>query len=654
MCLSALTQLYVYISIGIISSTIRFFGATRIHQLLTRGRSLTAPIAHSAWTVSRWAYLNALSSSSQRFIHTSMSSSPDSHNRGMASAEYSGVASSSSPKRQDNTQVFRESAKRDCEVLDRTIFDKTLHLVALRIPAKLCTEYLKVLKDIVFSRSRMKRIFNDDGGSDGKGKGNKDKRLILLNPDISMEHFKGAAGGSGEPSTLLTQHHLDFCSQNGGEPVPFDLKLGYDNLAVDEVLKKLLPAGSEVPSSFEQVGHVAHINIREELLPYKAIIGQVLLEKNAPQIKTVVNKVGEITNEFRTFPMEVVAGVDDLQVTLKESGAQFSFNFAEVYWNSRLQMEHKRIIDLIRTSAATSARSGRVLVVADLMAGVGPFAVPLAMKPPQAKPAAKKGKYSFTENREEDQVQQQQQQQQQQKKKNNKNSKSSSTETAAVMVQVHANDLNPKSVEALVQNAVLNKIKHIQLIRTDDYSKSESDSSSSNCSSELVALHVYNQCGRAFLRNLAIRDKQLPQEVLMNLPANATDFLDAMIGIGVLAGLDKIDDPANTRDHIMPRVHVYGFSTAEDPVLDMAQRACTTMGCKVSDLGERSTDSSNVASREKNTWAGHQVRDVAPKKLMICLSFYLPHCVAFADPPAEVTVTNSRSKRKRGGEQGVN
>jgi hypothetical protein len=39
-------------------------------------------------------------------------------------------------------------------------------------------------------------------------------------------------------------------------------------------------------------------------LPYKHLIAQVILDKN-PTIKTVVNKIGNIETEFRTFPMEV-------------------------------------------------------------------------------------------------------------------------------------------------------------------------------------------------------------------------------------------------------------------------------------------------------------------------------------------------------------
>lgn len=41
------------------------------------------------------------------------------------------------------------------------------------------------------------------------------------------------------------------------------------------VTQRLLPDGLEVPSAFESVGHIAHLNLRNELLPYKHLIGQV-------------------------------------------------------------------------------------------------------------------------------------------------------------------------------------------------------------------------------------------------------------------------------------------------------------------------------------------------------------------------------------------
>ena len=43
-------------------------------------------------------------------------------------------------------------------------------------------------------------------------------------------------------------------------------------------MKQVLPAGVETPSSFEMVGHIAHLNLRDAQLPYRFIIGQVLLD----------------------------------------------------------------------------------------------------------------------------------------------------------------------------------------------------------------------------------------------------------------------------------------------------------------------------------------------------------------------------------------
>jgi tRNA (guanine37-N1)-methyltransferase len=91
------------------------------------------------------------------------------------------------------------------------------------------------------------------------------------------------------------------------------------------------------------------------------------LDKN-PAIRTVINKVDDVgaENEFRTFKYELLAGPDDLTVEVSEGGCTFKFDYSAVYWNSKLSNEHQRLVGLFKPGE----------VVADVMAGIGPFAVP--------------------------------------------------------------------------------------------------------------------------------------------------------------------------------------------------------------------------------------------------------------------------------------
>lgn len=75
----------------------------------------------------------------------------------------------------------------------------------------------------------------------------------------------------------------------------------------------------EIPGSFETVGHVAHINLRDSALPYKKLIGRVLLDKNGPRIRSIVNKVGTIENTYRVQQLELLAGDPCLEVRRKRT-----------------------------------------------------------------------------------------------------------------------------------------------------------------------------------------------------------------------------------------------------------------------------------------------------------------------------------------------
>lgn len=102
-------------------------------------------------------------------------------------------------------------------------------------------------------------------------------------------------------------------------------------------------------------------------MPYKNIIAEIIVDKN-PSIRTVINKVDNVgtESEFRTFAYEVLAGPDDLNVEVSEAGCVFKFDYSKVYWNTKLGTEHQRIAGLFKPGE----------VVADVMAGIGPFAVP--------------------------------------------------------------------------------------------------------------------------------------------------------------------------------------------------------------------------------------------------------------------------------------
>lgn len=264
-------------------------------------------------------------------------------------------------------------------MLDKAKFVELVNTLAVRVPAKMCSVFLqdKTLRGLLLNRPSQQCVLKDPVDPSA--------RLILLSESI---------GDVAEHDALRAA--VDRCAL--GPPSLYKLVLDFDQLSYDSIIRKIVPEGLDLPSSFETVGHIAHLNLKDELLPYKFQIGQLVMEKNK-QIRTVVNKLGSIHNEFRVFDMEVIAGVEQFHTVVKEHGCLFKLNFKQVYWNSRLSSEHQRVVhDLAPDS-----------VVCDMFCGIGPFAIP----------AAKRG------------------------------------------VRVLANDLNPRSAEFLKDNIRLNHVEHL-------------------------------------------------------------------------------------------------------------------------------------------------------------------------------------------------
>ena len=115
------------------------------------------------------------------------------------------------------------------------------------------------------------------------------------------------------------------------------------------------------------------MNLRPPHLPYKYHIGSVILSKTASQgITTIVNKLDTIgDSKYRNFQMEVIAGEENnFIVTQQHLDCVFTFDFSKVYWNTRLETEHRRLVEMFGVGEA----------VCDVFAGVGPFAVPAGRK----------------------------------------------------------------------------------------------------------------------------------------------------------------------------------------------------------------------------------------------------------------------------------
>jgi tRNA (guanine37-N1)-methyltransferase len=486
-------------------------------------------------------------------------------------------------------------------------FDSTVVYPALIVSAKETSSIRKQLGKLVLRKPKTRSVYSleDDEQKEGR-----DERKIVLNlPDDpqngNSQMNKEDPNNTTFDAIFQTQVLQDLVQQEQEQyrRSTMPLTQSYDDLTVDQVLAKILPIPvEEISSSFEQVGHLAHLNLPSEILAYKYIIGKVILDKNQPRITTVVNKIGTIQNEFRTFPMEIIASDSSTHdnhntdndsvyhVNLKEGGCTFHLNFKTVYWNSRLQQEHNRLVNLIASEGqSTGDRNGDLgkrgtkrknpnqqllteankqddsaskssttiarpkTIVADIMAGVGPFAVPLTTR--------HKSQHEH--------------------------------------VIVHANDLNPESFKYLLQNAKVNKCAPDRLIS-------------------------YNMDGRAFIHAVnANPDIPYVDHIIMNLPAIATEFLDAFRGWtkpssssttsgGVASDCEK------QQQTLLPTVHVHCFEVkdvdeARQNVIDRCEAA---LGCTLP------SDSLSI----------HLVRDVSPKKNMLCVTFPLPAAVSGLSP----------------------
>lgn len=162
-------------------------------------------------------------------------------------------------------------------IIDPKQFTTTVELVALVVHASKTNLAMQQLKPFIFDRPKMKSVLSPEvtPGMEGAfDPASGPHRAVLLGEEVSAAALRivssqrdGSDLLSGLPDEVRhwTQVH------GGGRAIKHVLTLGYELLTVEQVLRKILPMEvTEIPSAFETAGHVAHLNLREEVSHFRS------------------------------------------------------------------------------------------------------------------------------------------------------------------------------------------------------------------------------------------------------------------------------------------------------------------------------------------------------------------------------------------------
>ncbi|KAI9927806.1 hypothetical protein ASPWEDRAFT_52354 [Aspergillus wentii DTO 134E9] len=471
----------------------------------------------------------------------------------------------SKPLSSDLPAMFRPPVNRAMRVLDRSFFRKTVPLSAATVFKN--SDISKVRGELTKSRDLL-ALPRLNCIRELKGADEVVRKALLLREDVKHDD---TATWSPKISELVEKGTVGLGL--------YDLELDYDYWTYAEIISSILPEEElhDAPVGFTQVGHVLHLNLREQFLPYKYLIAEILKDKNK-SIRTVINKTEDVGShsQFRTFPFELLIGDEDMNVVQHEQDCEFHFDYSRVYWNSRLETEHRRLVE----------KFGQGEMVCDVMAGVGPFAVPAGKK----------------------------------------------------KIFVWANDLNPHGWEVMQDAVKRNKVQEFVSPFNKDGREFIRWSAKALLEEEPVTVTIKPKARREKRRKTENEQEPVapapPPQVfnrptifghyVMNLPATAIEFLDAFPGL--YAGKEELFAPHTSTP--LPMIHVYCFSGHSenelDDHIDICERVSERIGYKITP-----EDRVGGSGNQELELAIHNVRLVSPKKQMFCASFRLPKEVAF-------------------------
>jgi len=251
--------------------------------------------------------------------------------------------------------------------LNLSTFSKEITVPAIRLDARHCSDVHVELRKHLLNLPNLKIVRKDP---DDPSK----RRILLASKDVEEgDNLRSMIrNGSNEHMCGPDDVHQNvqrFAEKYDGSIVSEKVLLTHHNLGANEMMRELLPENVTVPTGFQQIGHIAHLNLKEEHFPFKHLIAQVILLKSA-HIKTVVNKVGQIDNKLRVPEFEVLAGTPNMSTEVKQHDLVFKLDYSKVYWNSRLDHEREVLVEGFKPDDE----------VWDVFAGIGPFALVAAMK----------------------------------------------------------------------------------------------------------------------------------------------------------------------------------------------------------------------------------------------------------------------------------
>ena len=130
------------------------------------------------------------------------------------------------------------------KVIDKELFKKNISMPYVSIKdSKDFQNFSRNYKNLYIRMPHFKPVIHEED------KGFK----VYLNPDkVTEENI---------PSNLKLEYE--------------DYVLNYDNFTHHDILRAILPEEVENISGFSTIGHLIHLNLRSEALPYKEIIGKV-------------------------------------------------------------------------------------------------------------------------------------------------------------------------------------------------------------------------------------------------------------------------------------------------------------------------------------------------------------------------------------------